>query len=195
MQIRQWNLLLGILFTVLSAIALLIWIPNDVETGVMVIERRSVEVGDAMAPTAAAVLVLILSIALTLASLFSSHERISKEPEIGLTISNLSSLFAMAVTVMGSLFIMVYTGPLAISALQALGSEVPEYRLLTDTVPYKYIGFACGGFLMVFSLISWVEGRPSLRAAATAVGAVLALIIIYDVPFDSLLLPPNGSQG
>ena len=82
-----------------------------------------------------------------------------------------------------------------VKRLQALGADLPEYRLLIDTVPYKYIGFACGGFLMVFGLISWVEGRPSRKAAMIAIGAVIALIIVYDVPFDSLLLPPNGSQG
>ena len=195
MQTRHWNLSLGQLFSVLSLVALLIWIPSDIESGVIVIERRSVEVGDAMAPTASAVVVLILAVALTLASWFSSPDTISKEPEIGLTRSNTTTMLTLAVVVVGSLFAMVYTGPLTISALQALGVDLPAYRLLIDTIPYKYIGFACGGFLMVFSLISWVEGRPSLKAAMIATGAVIALITVYDVPFDSLLLPPNGSQG
>ena len=195
MQTRQWNILLGILFIVLSAVTLLLWIPYDIESGVMVVERRSVEVGDAMAPTASAIIVLILSLALTLAQFFAGRDDVSKEPKIGLTRSNLQNLLAMAVTVVGSLFVMVYAGPLSVSALQSAGFDLPEYRLLTDTIPYKYIGFASGGFLLVFGLISWVEGRPSWRAAATAIGAVLALIFVYDVPFDSLLLPPNGSQG
>lgn len=195
MQTRQWNLSLGILFTVLSLVALLIWIPSDIESGVIVIERRSVEVGDAMGPTAAAIVVLILAVALSLASYFSDPDKDSGEPAIGLSKSNVATMLTLAVVVMGSLFVMVYAGPLAITALQALGADLPAYRLLIDTVPYKYIGFACGGFLMVFGLISWVEGRPSRKAAMIAIGAVIALIIVYDVPFDSLLLPPNGSQG
>ena len=58
------------------------------------------------------------------------------------------------------------------------------------------LGFALGigGFFLVFSLISWVQQEITLRAAGIAAGMVLILIFAYDVPFDTLLLPPNGGQ-
>ncbi len=45
---------------------------------------------------------------------------------------------------------------------------------------------------MVFGLISLVEHRLSWRRAGAALLAVAALIVVYDLPFDDLLLPPNG---
>ena len=101
----------------------------------------------------------------------------------------------MALILIVSLLLMRWGGPLAVSALQIIGADLPEYRLLSATVPYKYIGFALGGFVLVAGLISWIEGRLSWRATLIAFGAVIGLILVYDVPFNSLLLPPNGSLG
>ena len=89
---------------------------------------------------------------------------------------------------------MTWAGPALVELLNSLGVTDKSYRQLSDTVPYKYTGFALGGFVMVFGLIAWVQGRPSWRAAAVAAGMVVFLIAIYDIPFDSLLLPPNGSH-
>ena len=67
-----------------------------------------------------------------------------------------------------------------------------EYRLLRDTVPWKYVGFASGGFVIVAGASSVVEGRFSRSAALAGIVAVLLIIALYDLPFDDLLLPPNG---
>ena len=196
MNSRYWNLGIGIVFLVASAVTLLWWIPNDVETGVLVEERRSVVVGDAMAPTLAAIGILILSLALTLSSVFGrqTDKEDVVEYAIGLTPENLGNLAAIALVVIASMACMVWCGPLAVKALQSAGVALPEYRLLIDTIPYKYIGFAIGGFILVLGLISWIEGRVRARAILTAIATVVVLIVVYDVPFDSLLLPPNGSQ-
>jgi len=37
-----------------------------------------------------------------------------------------------------------------------------------------------------------VEGRLSVVSVGVAILATIILIIIYDFPFDDLLLPPNG---
>ena len=55
MQTRHWNIAIGLLFTALSLVTLIWWIPSDIETGVIYVERRDIEVGDAMAPTMSAI--------------------------------------------------------------------------------------------------------------------------------------------
>jgi hypothetical protein len=194
MQTRHWNLGLALFLIVASLLTLLVWIPNDIESGILIEERRSIDVGDALAPTAAAIAVLITSIALLLGSLIAKPDAISDEPEVGISRSNLVSISTIALLLVAGLQLMVWAGPLTVKVLQASGMNLPEYRLLTDTIPYKYIGFAIGGFTLVCGLISWIEGRIAWRAVVTAIAAVTALVVIYDVPFDALLLPPNGSQ-
>jgi hypothetical protein len=194
MQNRNWNIGVALFFIGASLLTLFIWIPADIETGVLVEERRSVVVGDAMAPTAAAVAVLITALGLLVGSLFDRGLLPSTEPAVGVSRSNLVCLTTMAAILIVSLQLMVWGGAFIVSVLQLAGAALPEYRLLTDTVPYKYIGFVLGGFTLVCGMISWIEGRVSLRASAIALGAVVVLIVVYDLPFDTLLLPPNGSQ-
>ncbi|MEM6465129.1 MAG: hypothetical protein AAF679_01305, partial [Pseudomonadota bacterium] len=86
----------------------------------------------------------------------------------------------------------------SLALMRALGPMVTElvstqeYRILRDTAPWKYIGFAAGGLVLVTGLISVVERRFSLRALAIGVFAVTMVIVLYDLPFEDLLLPPNG---
>ena len=84
--------------------------------------------------------------------------------------------------------LMVYTGPIAV----ALFTDGQEYRLLRNEVPWKYLGFALGGTCVVTGLIALVERKVSLRAAAFGVFCGAVIIAAYDLPFDDLLLPPNG---
>lgn len=197
MQGRYWNLCIGLVFCVFSLFSLLWWIPGDTETGVLVEDRYSIEIGDAMAPTMVAFGILFISLSLIAGAVFQrgAAPADAGEGNIGLSLENMKNMGVAALLIMTSLALMIWCGPLVVSLLQVLGADVPEYRLLSAAVPYKYIGFASGGFVLVFGLISWIEGKMSWRAAAAATGAVVALILIYDVPFDSLLLPPNGSQG
>ena len=63
---------------------------------------------------------------------------------------------------------------------------------LADTAPWKYIGFGIGGGTMIFCMISFVEQRITWRALWVALAAVIGIIVLYDLPFDDVLLPPNG---
>jgi hypothetical protein len=63
---------------------------------------------------------------------------------------------------------------------------------MRSTMPWKYIGFVLGGFIMVFGITSLIEGGVTLKRAISALLAIVALILIFDVPFDTILLPPNG---
>lgn len=193
MQTRHWNIAIGLLFIVLSLVTLIWWIPNDIETGVIFEEFRDVNIGDAMAPTASALAVLIFSIALVISS-FLPGSSDSAEHDIGVSAANSKNILSIAAIVLAGLLVMVWAGPVLVAIMQAAGSDIKEYRLLINTVPHKYTGFALGGFLLVAGLISWIEGRVTWQALATAAGAVIALIVVYDLPFDTLLLPPNGEQ-
>ncbi len=196
MPTRKWNIGIGLFFLAASVITLIFWIPVDVETGVVEQERRSTVIGDAMAPTMVSFGIMAVSVAL-LAVTFLGRAvsgRTEAESASGMSLENLRNLLWLLLIVGLSLALMVWTGPTVVAILQMTGSEISEYRLLQDTVPYKYLGFALGGFWLVLGLISWIEGRVKNRAIVTAIGAVVVLIVLYDVPFDSLLLPPNGGE-
>ena len=45
---------------------------------------------------------------------------------------------------------------------------------------------------MIFSLLSMMERRLRWRTFIISLIVVVILIIIYDLPFENLLLPPNG---
>ena len=53
---------------------------------------------------------------------------------------------------------------------------------------------SAGGTVMVAGLIAVVEQRLTAAALAAALLSAAALAVFYDVPFDDLLLPPNGDQ-
>ena len=146
--------------------------------------------------TIAAAGVLLFSLALIATACFGAppSEKDKAEYATGLSTENLRNMLWLSLIVLVSLALMTWAGTAVVSALQALGADLPEYRLLRDTVPYKYIGFALGGFVLACGLIAWIEGRIRRRAVLTAVGAVIVLIVLYDIPFASLLLPPNGAN-
>ena len=83
---------------------------------------------------------------------------------------------------------MRWLGPLAVELFGAEGS----YRALRDTAPWKHLGFVAGGTLLVAGLMALVEGRLTMRGVVIGLLATFALILLYDLPFDDLLLPPNG---
>lgn len=179
------NLILGLCIIAFAALLLGLWIPQDVQTGIVEKVRRQVTIGDALAPTVAGLFLLIGG-----AMLLLVERNDPTQPR--LDARNLRFAAAALVVVLLSLALMRYAGPVAV-ALRNLGADQPaEYRLLRDDVPWKYIGFALGGWTMVAGLVTLVEGRLTARIALVAALAVLAMIAIYDLPFDDLLLPPNG---
>lgn len=195
MTSKHWNTATGLFLGSFSLIALIWWIPGDIESGILIQERYSVHIGDAMLPTGLALILLVLSGALIVQSLFRRRSGPAPSDEAGmLDASGAINLLIMTGIVGASVALMVWTGPVLVDALNGMGVTDKSYRQLSDTAPFKYSGFALGGFVMVFGLTSWVQGRTSWRAALTASGMVVFLIVLYDVPFDGLLLPPNGSH-
>lgn len=179
------NLVLGLLIVAFSLVLLFVWVPLDTETGLIEKVRRQVTIGDALAPTVAGLFLLIGGAILVL------FERKSpQQPTVGL--SSLGFIGAVALVLIVSLLAMRFAGP-ALVAIANLASDTPqEYRPLRDAIPWKYTGYLLGGSAMLVGLISLVEGRVRALTVGVAIAAVVVLIILYDLPFDDLLLPPNG---
>lgn len=194
MRSIHWNLALGLIFTAFALLTLLVWIPSDIETGIVEKVRRRVEVGDAMFPAVVATALLIVSSLLAITSAWGMRRDEHEDSDGRLTLANGRHLAWLILIVAISLALMVWTGPAVVAILNALGADLGSYRELRDTMPYKYLGFVLGGLFLVVGLITTIEGRPGLKAVMTAVGTVVALILLYDLPFDDLLLPPNGDQ-
>lgn len=173
------NRALGLVCVAFGVILAFVWIPLDSDTGLVERSRGRFVVGDGLAPTLAAAFILIAGVML----LFDRAGR-NEMP------SRHNMKFIGVIIVFGSmsLVLMRWLGPVATSLID--GTE--EYRLLRDTAPWKYTGFGVGGMVMVFSLITFVEERLSWRALWIAFAAVVGIILLYDLPFDDVLLPPNG---
>ncbi|MEM6462227.1 MAG: hypothetical protein AAF724_09955 [Pseudomonadota bacterium] len=179
------NLILGICFILFSLLLIFVWIPLDTDSGILERVRRQVTIGDALAPTLAGVFLLLGGIILVVA-----ERNAADQPEIDTV--NLGFVAMVIVMLAISVLVMRYAGPAAV-ALANIGRETPlEYRLLRDTAPWKYTGFFFGGTLMIAGLISMIEGRVTIKSILIAIAAVVAMIAVYDLPFDDLLLPPNG---
>jgi hypothetical protein len=192
MKIFSWTLGLAVFFIIASIFTLFIWIPNDIETGVIEIFRRRVTIGDAMAPTMVATGILIISVCLGIDAIVDGARSSNPIPEKVLDRESFIFLFKMTVVITLGLSLIFFTGPLCVELSNVLTGEADSYRYLKASFPYKYIGYLVGGFILVFGIISLIENRFSGSAAWITILTVLLLIILYDVPFNNLLLPPNA---
>jgi hypothetical protein len=192
MQKAPWTVGLAIFFVAGSLFTLFVWIPIDIETGVIETFRRRVTIGDAMAPTVMAAAILVVSIVMGILAVIRPEPSTSKVKE-GLDKQSFVFLARLIVAVSVSLALMVYLGPLVVDMVNAFGGEIGSYRQLRATYPYKLIGYVVGGFTLIYGIISIVENRFSANGALVSIIAVIVITILYDVPFDNLLLPPNGS--
>jgi len=209
--INRW---LGILALLLCCAIVFVWIPLDVETGIIEKVRRQVRLGDAFAPTLAALLIglggvlLLLQqqirnpknsdssdnvkpISSTNSGFVSTNGSIAKKPGQSVRLLQRSDfLHALIILLLASLSILLmrYVGPMVLY----LFDVEAEYRLLRDTAPWKYIGFTVGAIFMIVTLIAYTEKRIKPVHFFVAIVVVLLLIVFYDLPFDDLLLPPNG---
>ena len=82
---------------------------------------------------------------------------------------------------------MRYLGPITAGIFSEDG-----YRPLRATIPWKYIGYLFGGTAMIGGLTSFVRRQFMAKDWIIGFLVTLAIALIYDVPFDDLLLPPNG---
>lgn len=176
---------LGLICVALALVCLGLWIPLDTDTGLIEKVRRRVQIGDALAPSVAAAFVLIGGLVLALAPGPDTDNNDPLRPLIGFGA-------AMAGVLIAAFVVMLYAGPLSVALANLISAEPLEYRLLRGTAPWKYIGFVLGGTGAIAGIISLAERRFSWQAVGIGAVAVLAMIALFDLPFDDLLLPPNG---
>ena len=179
------NLVIGLLGIVFAILLIFVWIPLDTDSGIVEKVRGRFAIGDALAPIVAACFILIGGVLL---AVFERHDPFQSS----LTKSHLAFMGKLIAVTVVSLLVMRFAGPIAAEFSNLFRAEPIEYRLLRATAGWKHIGFALGGILMVAGIIATVERAFSRRGLLMAVLAVAAMILVFDVPFKDLLLPPNG---
>lgn len=186
---RTVEIWIALVCLALSLLAVFVWVPFDSETPPIYTFRRQTFIGDAMLPMVAAGGIAIFAAIHLITSLRRSESARQDAPFDALTVV----FFALFAAILGgALVLMFWAGPAALALFGPSGEEPVTYRQMRSTVPWKYIGFVLGGFVLVFGVTSLVEGKMSVQRALYSIIAVIALIVIFDVPFDALLLPPNG---
>ncbi len=170
---------------VFGLLCVAVWIPLDTDSGLVEQVRRRVSVGDALAPMLAACLVLLGGIltAVFLPDTTDTHHAVPGAVSFGAKM--------LGVLVIGFL-IALYAGPIAVAVYNIAQAEPLEYRLVSASLPWKYIGFGLGGTFAIAGCIAIAEGRLHWRAILIGLVAVLGMVVVFDLPFDDLLLPPNG---
>jgi hypothetical protein len=188
-----WDIGFGVAIFVAAILSLCVWFPADIPTGFFhtnAIGRE--EPGDAFFPVILTVLLLTLAVI----QIYSSLSRVRagiEAPENGaLTTSNFRFVGSVIVTVGGGMVIMYWLGPLTVNGLNALGWTESTYRALTDTAPYKYLGYVVGGLVMTVSLIVRTEGRVRAVSVMSVLITLAAAIAIFDLALNNVLLPPNA---
>ena len=173
------------IFLVFAIVVLGVWIPNDVETGLLEKMRRHWVIGDSLAPTLAAGFV---SVGAALILLFEKRD----EAQFNMEAAQFVFFLKLVIVILFALSVMRQLGPILINAYAAIAGLDLEYRLLRDVIGIKHIGLLTGGMIMVGGMIAVVEGRLSRRALMIGLIWSLVLILVYDIPFEDLLLPHNG---
>ena len=171
---------LGLAAAIFGLVIVFVWAPLDSDTGLAEKIRGRWAAGDALAPTVAGAIIAAAGLAVALGGILRAPA------EGGLAKANLRYLGAFLAVLIAALLTMRYAGPLAAAALGE------EYRLLRDGVPWKYIGFVLGGGGMIFALAALAEGGPRITRLILAFAIAGALALAYDLPFEDLLMPPNG---
>jgi hypothetical protein len=142
-------------------------------------------IGDSLAPTLAAGFVLVGA---ALILLFEKRD----EAQFTMAAAQFVFFLKLVIVILVALSVMRHLGPILLNTYAAISGLDLEYRLLRDVIGIKHIGFLIGGMIMVGGMIAVVEGRLSRRALMIGLIWSLVLILVYDLPFEDLLLPPNG---
>lgn len=177
---------LGAVFVLFAALLVFAWVPLDVDSGLVEKIRRQVSIGDALAPSLAGLFLAFGGVGLLIFG--------GRNPETDAPLDLVAMRFAalLFAVYFCAFLLMLAIGPTAVWLTNLTTGNELEYRLLRDSSPWKYLGFATGGTAAVAGTIALLEGRFSMRSLLTALIAVATMIAVYDLPFDDLLLPPNG---
>lgn len=170
------NTWLAFFFLAASVQIVFLWIPLDTGTGLIETVRRRSIIGDALGPTVAGT---VVAVGAGLLMLRSGDDK-------ALTRSNILWLLGLLCLFVVSLGAMRYAGPIAASWIDG------GYRPLRATPPWNYLGFLLGGTVMVGGLTALANRQATVRDFAIGFVASLLIALLYDLPFEDLILPPNG---
>lgn len=176
--------LLGAFFLAFALITLFVWIPQDVDTGLVERVRRRNVIGDALGPTIAMILVALAAVSLI---------RTGRKTPLFETQSNLylNLTFYVSVFVI-ALVVMRYLGPLSINILNMFLEAEWSYRNLRNVWPLKYVGYVAGGTLLMSAFSHFMDSGLTKRRVLLFLGISLTIAMFFDLPFEDILLPPNG---
>lgn len=170
--------LFGALILLATCALLFVWLPSDIETGVLEKVRRRWTIGDAMLPTIATYIMAAAGLWLML-----------KPKPADDVIAAAKGIWQPILMIILSLLIMRYLGP----ALAELVNM--EYRLIRNQFPWLYIGYVVGGGGLIFLLSCWEEKRWSWRRLWLSLAIALIFALLLDLPLEDVQLPPNGDVG
>jgi len=176
---------IGAVVCIAGLAALLLWLPNDVDSGLVEKVRRRYQIGDMLAPAMALAIMLLGAVWLLL-----SRDR----KPVGEIIGPGRALLMFLLIVALSFLLMRWSGPAAVWLGASAGLVEPGtgYRPLRDTLPWKFIGFLAGGTVMIWALSALADGGWTWRRLVTAFLVTLVIGAAFDLPFEDLVLPPNG---
>ena len=177
--------LLGAVVGVMVLAALLFWLPADVDSGLIEKVRRRYQIGDLLAPVVALATILTGAVWLML-----STER-TPVGNLGAPARAIAKMIALIGV---SLLLIRWTGPAVVWLAETTGflDAGTGYRPLRDTLPWKFTGFLAGGTMLIWSLSSLTDGSWNLRRLGIAFLIALVIGSVFDLPFEDLVLPPNG---
>ncbi|MEM1274484.1 MAG: hypothetical protein AAGF88_11745 [Pseudomonadota bacterium] len=178
------NLLLGLGVVVLALVLIFVWVPLDTTSGIASQVRRQFVIGDALAPTVAGVFLLVGG-----AMVLAFERQLSP---VQISPGKLGYVLRVCAILAVSFTIMRYAGPLAVWLVNAATDGELVYRQLRGTTPWKQSGYFLGAWFAIAAMISLTDRRVSGRSVLVGALAALGLVVLYDLPFDDLLLPPNG---
>ena len=167
---------LAFFFLAFAAVLLLVWVPLDTGTGLVEKVRRRFVIGDALGPTVAGAIIALGAILV-----FAR-----RTADAGLSRANLLWMVSLSALFAVSILLMRYAGPLAFVWSDG------GYRPMRATAPWSYLGFVLGGAVMIGGLTGLTARRLVLRDFAVGFAAALIIALLYNLPFDDLILPPNG---
>lgn len=179
------NTVIAVVVGLLAVLVVFVWIPADTATGIVEKVRGRTAIGDALAPTVAGAFLLLGSVLILI------FERRAPDQPV-LSLAQMGFLLRCVGVIVAGVLVMRWTGPLLAELFNLFRAEPISYRLLRASPGWQQVGFATGGVVMVSGLIAIVEHGFSRRGLLTALGAVALLIAVFDLPFQDLLLPPNG---
>ena len=167
---------LALFFLAFAVVLVLVWVPLDAGTGLFEKVRRRFVIGDALGPTVAGV---VIAIGAAIAWLRPSRS-------VTLSRNNVLWMLCLLGLFIFSLVTMRLAGPIAATWTES------GYRPLRATAPWNYIGYLAGGTLLIGGLTGLASRRFAARDFVIGFGAALVIALLYDLPFDGLILPPNG---